>query len=58
MKGVRSTGIKVTGTVILFNKMGEGMDLLSEEFGFPIYSVLDVEVTDKGCIVSKRLHMV
>lgn len=54
VKGVRSTGINIAGAVILFNKMGDGMDLLSEELGFPIFSVLDVEVKNQECIVSKR----
>ena len=52
-RGIDSTDWKVEGALILFNKMGDGTKVLSVELGFPIQSLLEVEVAGQTCVVKR-----
>ncbi|MCK5772948.1 MAG: adenine phosphoribosyltransferase [Thermoplasmata archaeon] len=55
VEGVRSSGWAVESCLILFDKMGdEGKAELEEMWGFPITTLLHVDVVEGRCIVNGR----
>ncbi len=54
VEGVRSCGWVVESCLILFDKMGRGGRVeLERRWGFPIITLLDVEVVEGRCIVDE-----
>lgn len=52
-EGVKESGKEVIGAIILFNKMGERKAQFSSDMGFPILTILDVEVGGEGCTIQR-----
>jgi adenine phosphoribosyltransferase len=52
VRGISRTDWEIVGAVILFNKMGDLRSDLSTDMGFPILSILDIDVHSNGIEVS------